>query len=425
MELPKNITQIGESDQHCKIFVEDYVVSYMKQLNNLAADKDMAVALYGIRKEEDEVSYLFLYGACKIDFLQRDTRHLSQAQQQEIERFRKKYFKEYTFLAYRLLNGEMIEGFHVCEQGICRYISGFSQFYEKNDSMLAYMLDVRQEVKPETVNQEKYEIAKKHQEERKIIHEESGRGRAKTAGKPAGKVSGTSVGVPRKIRGTVAVAFVLLCVIGLVSMNQEGSLLELQNFAGQMLDGVMQQKIPDAIEVNNNNVQVDTLVAEDKLTDAVRRENAGAESLGTNVPETNLPDTDNTDGNAETSQTESGQTQTSNTEAENAQTPDVGTENTQTPDTETENAQTPDAEQPENSDAGQPAAENTGNENTDTENAQPASSQPTSYIIAEGDTLIGISIRNYGSDSRVREICSLNQITNPDDIKVGQKILLP
>lgn len=27
MELPKNITQIGESDKSCKIYAEDYVVS--------------------------------------------------------------------------------------------------------------------------------------------------------------------------------------------------------------------------------------------------------------------------------------------------------------------------------------------------------------------------------------------------------------
>ena len=59
---------------------------------------------------------------------------------------------------------------------------------------------------------------------------------------------------------------------------------------------------------------------------------------------------------------------------------------------------------------------------------QQASAQtdgPVGYVIQKGDTLIGISIRQYGTDARVSEICSLNQITNPDDIKIGQKILLP
>ena len=54
-----------------------------------------------------------------------------------------------------------------------------------------------------------------------------------------------------------------------------------------------------------------------------------------------------------------------------------------------------------------------------------AASQPTHYTIRRGDTLIGISLRNYGSNNKVSEICSLNGITDPDDIKIGQEILLP
>ena len=45
MELPKNITQIGEADKHCRIYVEDYVVSYIKQMNGMAQNKDIAIAL--------------------------------------------------------------------------------------------------------------------------------------------------------------------------------------------------------------------------------------------------------------------------------------------------------------------------------------------------------------------------------------------
>ncbi len=47
------------------------------------------------------------------------------------------------------------------------------------------------------------------------------------------------------------------------------------------------------------------------------------------------------------------------------------------------------------------------------------------YIVQKGDTLIGICVKRYGSDTRVSEICSLNNIENPDDIKVGEKIFLP
>lgn len=51
--------------------------------------------------------------------------------------------------------------------------------------------------------------------------------------------------------------------------------------------------------------------------------------------------------------------------------------------------------------------------------------QPVSYVIQPGDTLIGISTRQYGNDSHVQAICELNGIANPDNIQIGQKILLP
>ena len=47
------------------------------------------------------------------------------------------------------------------------------------------------------------------------------------------------------------------------------------------------------------------------------------------------------------------------------------------------------------------------------------------YTIRTGDTLIGISISLYGSEAYVKEICELNGISDPDNIQIGQKILLP
>ena len=100
MELPKNITQIGEADKHCRVYVEDYVVSYIKQMNGMAQNKGIAIALYGRKTAEDGVAYLFAYGSAKLIILQKPVRHLAQAQEQEIEKLRRKYFSEMTFLGY-------------------------------------------------------------------------------------------------------------------------------------------------------------------------------------------------------------------------------------------------------------------------------------------------------------------------------------
>ena len=47
------------------------------------------------------------------------------------------------------------------------------------------------------------------------------------------------------------------------------------------------------------------------------------------------------------------------------------------------------------------------------------------YEVERGDTLYVISQKIYGDTSHVKKICEVNQITNPDNIRYGQKIILP
>ncbi len=400
MDLPKNITQIGETNPHCKIYVEDYVISYIKQLNQYAGDKAMAVALYGIQKEEDGITYLFLYGACRLNFLLKECRHLSQAVQQEIEKQRVKYFPEYVFLGYRLLDGEMVESFYVCEQNVCRNIEGYARFYEKNDRMLAFMLEERQEeVKPETVDQEKYDVVKKRQEERRALSEAKSGHAAGTEKKTTQKEKAFTApgnGKLQNMKLTAAAAFVLLGVAGLATMGSEGKLGELQMAARQMMEDISEKQLPDVTEVvNSDSVQVGTIVAEDKLTDAILKENAQASASGQDM-----------EGAAGSEGAESSEiTEPVATE------PPVATPPPAEPTPEP--APTPEPEPtpvPEET----PAPEST-----------PPAPEPVSYIIQRGDTLIGICMKKYGSDERVAEICTLNHISNPDDIKEGEVILLP
>ena len=400
MELPKNITQIGEADKHCRVYVEDYVVSYIKQMNGMAQNKDIAIALYGRRTTENGVAYLFAYGSAKLNFLQKPIRHLSQAQEQEIEKLRKKYFPEMTFLGYQILNGEMVEGFRICEQEICRYVAGYAQFYEKNDSMLAYMLENRgEEAEPEKLDQEKYEVVKKRQEERRQ-RQESGhasravghtentsveyrRAAATRRKEPDNIIPMPTVGL-RRMKMAATGVFVLLCVMALALMRQENTGESLEETARQAMSSLMEQKLPDAVEEQN---QVSTLVAEDKLEAALRQENNAMAESATATAETTVPETMETEAAVEDT-----------------------TEVTEEP-------------QPEVTPIPEPTPEVTVE--SETPQTQAAVAQPTAYTIKKGDTLIGISLRNYGSNTKVSEICALNGITDPDDIKIGQEILLP
>lgn len=422
MELPKNITQIGEADKHCRIYVEDYVVSYIKQMNGMAQNKDIAIALYGRKTAEDGVTYLFAYGSAKLNFLQKPVRHLSQAQEQEIEKLRRKYFSEMTFLGYQILNGEMVEGFQICEQEICRYVAGYAQFYEKNDSMLAYMLENRgEEAEPEKVDQEKYEVVKKRQEERRQRQE--GGHASRTAGhtenapveyrrptesrrrEPDNIIPMPTVGL-RRMKMAATGVFVLLCVMALALMRQESTGESFGETARQAMSNLMEQKLPDATEEAG---QVSTLVAEDKLEDALRQENAAAGNATGTAAETVMPDGT---GNSTADSAE----ENTGSVVDGASTDSNVTENTTAVTEETEQNTTQEAT---------PDTTQTAESATAETQTVEAASQPTHYTIRRGDTLIGISLRNYGSNNKVSEICSLNGITDPDDIKIGQEILLP
>lgn len=47
------------------------------------------------------------------------------------------------------------------------------------------------------------------------------------------------------------------------------------------------------------------------------------------------------------------------------------------------------------------------------------------YIVKKGDTLYSICRNLYGSGEKVSQICTINNIDNPDNILCGQKLLLP
>lgn len=426
MELPKNITQIGEVGRDCKIYVEDYVVSYMKQLNRAAQDKDMAVALYGKKKEENGIVYYFIYGAGKLDFLQREVRHLSQAQRQEIDRLRKRYFPELTFAGYRLLDGDMIEGFHICEQDICRYISGYAQFYEKNDAMLAYMLDVRETVQPEQVNQEKYEEVKRRQEERRAAAERPVRSASVSEGVPhparsreaspknAANMRRMAASINlQKMRLTAVGVFALLCLLGIATFQEN----EIKNKDRQEADST-------GVLATSGGVQKDTLLMEDKLEQALLQENQSKEQIDESKQEREKKPSDETLPGGEPSQ-ESGESQPSVSDQQpqgKQQTDSPQPQDSQQTDSKPSVTQTTPGQSSDQTTPSQPSAEIKPTSEPETSQAV---SGAVAYVIQPGDTLIAISKRQYGTDIRVADICNLNKISNPDDIKEGQVIMLP
>ncbi len=425
MELPKNITQIGEADRTCKIYVEDYVVSYMKQLSRQTQDKGPVIALYGKYTKEQALSYFFIYGACQILSISKEVRHLSQAQNQEVERLRQRYFPEYDFLGYHIFDGEMAEGMHILEQDTCRYIKGYACFYEKNDSMLAYMVDNKTQVhEPEQYGQEKYDRARARQEERRSQYEQKGqqsrsgmeaqtRRRTRAEKNPQEASPAASL---KMMRMSAAAVFAVLCLIGVAAVTREdgeGTIGEqIKQFWTGLSDG--QSEPGDAVQADGAAItgtevyNSGTLMAEGSLTDAILQENQQATAVSGQAVTGQSLQTEESEQPLPSQETTASQPQ----------------EGSQEPDTqETQEALPQESEEVEPSGAAGQEIPVQGPATSEIEAQQQA--QPVSYVIQQGDTLIGISTRQYGNDSYVQAICELNGITNADNIQIGQKILLP
>lgn len=366
MELPKNIVQIGIPDKTHKIYVEDYVVSYIKQLNKSCDGKAAGLALYGKMYEEDGCRYYFLYGASRVEGLEHRGPYLSQMEKEEIEDIGRKYFNEYEFLAWCSVKETPVEGFFVQAQGKGVEINGYACFYEKNESMLNYMLMPTSQIKEAAAVQETaHETAPEKRPAR-------GEWSSSDYIKPTEPVTNTAK-LPAKKTGygrvAAASALIVLCVVAITTLNDYEKLEDLQVAARRVVAGFTEQKLPD--------------------------ERAQQTPLPGSIIELQTPSP--TDGTEQ-------QTPPPGSIVE-LQTPSPadGTEQQPPPTEGSAELQTPSPE----------------------ETPLPTVQPPTAYTIVKGDTLISICMKQYGSLDRMQEVCVLNEISNADSIQIGQTILLP
>lgn len=403
MELPKNIVQIGEPDKLHKIYVEDYVVSYMKQLRRGQVSSPVGLALYGKHIEEKGINYYFLYGAAKVEGLEHRGAYLSQVEKEEIEDIGKKYFEDYKFLAWCSVTEEPVEGFFLRIRGKGVEIKGYACFYEENESMLNYMLltgekEVRKEkaapaervrgnwtasayikqaVKPQAAKEQAVKQPPAKQEE-SGNREEKPKSQSPVLWRPEyGKVA-------------VAAACLALLIIAVRTLSDAERMEELQVAARQVLVSMTEQKLPDEQEVPSiDSVTSGNILQGNTSSLLEERENAG------------------TDASA---------TQNSGID------PSVSQNATGTPETVATDSPQPSASaQPEPLPSPQPSSEPPAVE-SDTASS---SAVPVTYTVKRGDTLNSICRERYGSLDKVAEICELNDIKNADSIQIGQTILLP
>lgn len=174
--LPKNIRQIGSPGGRHKIYIEDYVYTYLKSMAQ--KEESCAAVFLGKSQMMKEIRYTFVSGAveCKAAVFQWDHIQLDDNFWEYIEKEKKEYFQEKEIVGWFLgKKGQAMslppaveaahrkyfagrdkvlmlldvmeeeEAFFIYDQGYLQRREGYYIYYEKNAPMQEYMISKRQE----------------------------------------------------------------------------------------------------------------------------------------------------------------------------------------------------------------------------------------------------------------------------------------
>lgn len=391
-KMPKNIRQIGDGGGKRKVYIEDYVITFLEGIS--AEDKQKKAVLLGEVREPELYPCIFVSGAIETDSLSMDEGE-RKALQEKMERcfagkcvvgwfmtseespvrattemkemFQKEFPGEDEVLIVREEQEEETSVF-MMEDGEPVIQPGFYIYYDKNPAMQEYMVARNEGKSVEKEAPVKDDAIKRF---RKIIGE---------------KKKIPQITVPKRGRLvylTGGFLVVTVLALGVTMVYNYDKMKDVEQSLARLTNNVDSQsryleEDADAAQVMlhmDDRIELQTeLITEMQTADAAET-TAGQQDRKS----------------AETEDSEAAQTMQGG-----VQTGDGVTVQTE-PQTESE---------------------------TDTE-VQASVIARASYTVKAGDTLAGISEMYYGSLEKVAEICTLNGIDDENTILPGQKILLP
>lgn len=358
MEASDILIHKGEKEEKYQLYVEDYVISYLKNYRTTDGNADRTtdnreIYFYGERKSREKKYYI--YGA---------------GQQKQIS-----YFEKFELLDEIMCRYVMdMPVFYVRENSGTYELKGYYIFYQSNDAMQSYMVEQRKNVESKEKEKDKNvrPIAVVSRRDNREMNEGKNPARAQFKEKKQEK-SGNGL-----MTVQLSAIFIIIAAIAINSTNSYSKLKELGRSAVEVFFVLENQ---EAAENGEGVAKVDETPKETvlRLTD-----------LDNKLEEENNTAKHEEDNDVDKSEEEV-------KESESDETID-----------ESDNVK------------------ETSAANEILSSDQAFSRNITEYYrIEKGDTLYTISIKIYGDSSKVDEICELNQITNPDHIEYGQRILLP
>ena len=407
-KLPKNIRQVGERDQVVKLYIEDYVNTYLKRLYP-AGGQDLRVGLLlGEIRTEEGIPFLFIDGALemeqvtregeKVEFTEEAWKKAYQVMEQmfphrsvqgwflcgapgcalsplDYWKQHGQYFSGKNQLMYLNSGLEGEEAIYTASEDGFYKLRGYSIYYERNQMMQDYMVSRKDARRVESGTRDMViQDFRDRMEERK-----QSVGHARSA-----------IGL---LGGTCSVLAVLVLAGGLVMFENYRKMKDmeaviasvmpsdvktggLRSFAGQDEDGDLEvESVPGEVYPTLADIVIDQGTGTD--VNAAGNDAAGMEA-GADVA-----------GNTNAGTSASGAQNASETST------------------------------PHGGNAGASA------------DAAPAAavvqipSDAVKYVVQEGETLYGICIERYHSMAQIPQICAWNGLADENHISVGQELYLP
>ena len=435
--VPKNIRQVGDANGRERIYLEDYVETFLKKY--FSASEGRVAILFGEFKWADGISYFFIRSAAAIHGMEPAPDHLvfDDRVWTEVHDVMEKYFRHQQILGWALslpgyeedLNEQMIkahldhfggndktlfrvngqereESFYTYEGGTLRSTGGFYIYYEKNEPMQSYLIDQNQNQSIENgenvPDQAVSDFRKIIEEKREEIPERDHR-------------------KPILYAMTACAAAALLVTV----TQKYGDVLPISGKTKEQTVAVAGKAQGEKAQRAENTAKSRSEETEHKGEDISTEESAEPEMRkendGQNPSETEVVEggEQNTSGRNQTGTAENntGTAEDGTGIAEN----NAGTEENSTGKAEDNTSMAQTAPVPGTESGASPnAGAVSGGATTET-----AAQVWQEYTVQKGDSLSKISERYYGTMSRVKDICELNQIALEDLIYAGQKIYLP
>lgn len=434
LKIPKNVMQIGTGSPNVKLYMEDYVHTFLERCQG----KETCLA-FGQQEEKDGIRYYLIYGVEK----ETDFRRGNFSYFQKLERIGKIEKKE-AAVRFWTVRGEEIQ------------IGGYFIFYEQNEEMQAYMIAEREQSRPADVEEERVmEAINARREKRKAeAAADAARGITASRASAPNTASGrktvlsrlgalkaaaptlnaasrkTAFGTAYQARlGSTGALFPKLCRIG--------CLVLLLVLVGTALTSVNQYPDMKAVSAllagavrNTKNETENTspgLIVEETVGWNSSDEMAQSAALDEAAQADDATGAANTAMDGEVTDNRTADNVMPDSVMPDSVMPDSVMSDSVTTDSVTtdsvmadgQNAVTTDA------DAESSAVRQSASASDSFPQVQEALAHPESYQVQKGDSLIAISRRFYGTDEKVIEICRLNNIKDPNQIQPGQNILLP